>query len=44
VCYDPFMQDRAGARAVIPRLARRFRTVPEDTLSILGIALYGEKS
>ena len=44
VRYDAFMQDRAGAVAVMPRLASRFRNVPEDILSILGISLYGKKS
>jgi SAM-dependent methyltransferase len=42
--YDAFIQDQDGARAIMPRLDSRFRNIPEDILSILGISLYGEKS
>jgi len=43
VTYEVTLQDRAAARAIRPRLARRFQDLPEAVLGIEMMYLYGRK-
>jgi len=41
--YEILLKDEAALKAILPRLHCRFRSVPEELLSILSISLYCQK-
>jgi hypothetical protein len=43
VDYEILLKDEAVLKAILPRLHCRFRSVPEELLSILSISLYCQK-